>query len=919
MPDWSREIRERLTDLRVEPAHEASVVEEIAQHLDDRYAELLDRGVSPESARAAALEELDRPALAAALKDALPRPSAQRLPPGDDGGAFLSGLGRDFRYGVRRLRLEPGFAAVAILSLALGVGANTAIFQLLDAVRLRSLPVAEPEKLYNVRIVPTDEGRSGNFSGRWPQLTYAIWERIRSEQKAFSKLAVWSSDRVNLASGGEVRYAEGMWVSGTFFDTVGVGPLRGRMLGPSDDTPDCATPAVVVSEPFWRRELGGRELAAGEAISVEGRRFEIAGVAPGRFFGIDVGRSFDVALPLCAEGLLNDFPRIQKRRAWWLSAVGRLAPGWTREKANVHFAAISPGIFEATLPEGYDAKDAKNFLGFKLKVWPASDGFSDLREGYADPLWLLLGISALVLLIACANIANLMLARASARQREIAVRLALGASRRRLIRQLLAESLVLAAAGAACGAAIARILSRFLVAFLTTRDDTWFVAMPLDLRLLAFTAGVAVLTCVLFGLLPAVQASRTDPIEAIKTGGRGVAGAGARLSVRRALVVSQVALSLVLLVGSFLFVRSLGNLLSLDAGFTQDRILAISADFTRVHVPKERWSDFRREILERVRAVPGVSSAAAARIVPLSGDFWNTYLDVEGTEVRRKSAYFSSVSPGYFRTMGTALLAGREFDDGDRSGSEAVAIVTQTFAKKYLAGASPIGRFFVLPRQDEVASAQRIRIVGLVNDIKYGELREDFQPIVFLPQAQDEGPRSHASFVLRTDLPLAALRGPLSRAIAGLSPDIAIDFRLLRDIIRDGLVRDRLMASLSAFFGFLAALLAMVGLYGVVSFMVVRRRNEIGVRMALGATRRDILLLVLREAGTLLAAGIAIGVVLAVGAATFARSLLFGLKPFDPATLVLAATSLAVVAIAASLLPARRAAALDPVTALREE
>jgi predicted permease len=919
MPDWSGEIRARLAGVRIEPAREQSVVEEISQHLDDRYAELLAGGAGPEEARRAALDELAGPAFAAALNETLPQPPPTRLPPSENDGGFLAGLGKDFRYGARRLLFEPGFSAVAILSLALGVGANAAIFQLLDAVRLRNLPVAEPEKLYNVRIVPTDEGRSGNFSGRWPQLTYAIWERIRSEQKAFSKLAVWSSDRVNLASGGEARYAEGMWVSGTFFDTIGVGPLRGRMIGPSDDTPDCASPAAVLSERFWRRELGGRDLAPGETISVEGHRFEIAGVAPARFFGIDVGRSFDVALPLCAENLLTDFPRTQKRRAWWLSAVGRLAPGWTPEKASAHFAAISPGIFEATLPEGYDAKDAKNYLSFKLKVWPVSDGFSDLREGYADPLWLLLGISALVLLIACANIANLMLARASARQREIAVRLALGASRRRLIRQLLAESLVLAGAGAAAGAALARILSRLLVAFLTTRDDSWFVAMPLDLRLLSFTAGVAILTCVLFGLLPAMQASRTDPIEAIKTGGRGVTGAGARLSVRRALVVSQVALSLVLLVGSFLFVRSLGNLLTLDAGFAQDRILTVSADFTRVHVPKERWSQFRREILDRIRAVPGVTSAAATRVIPLSGDFWNTYVDVEGTDVKRKTAYFNTCSPGYFRTMGTEVLAGRDFDEDDRQGSEAVAIVTQTFAKKYLAGENPVGRFFVLPRQDGTAVPQRFRIVGLVRDSKYAELREDFQPIVFLPQAQDEGPRPNAAFVLRTDLPISALRGPLSRAIGGSSPDIAMDFRPLRDIVRDSLVRDRLMASLSAFFGFMAAVLAMVGLYGVISFMVVRRKNEIGVRMALGATRRDILALVLREAGTLLAAGIAIGIVLAIGAATFARSLLFGLKPTDPATFALASAALAAVAVAASLLPAHRAATLDPVTALRED
>ena len=556
--------------------------------------------------------------------------------------------------------------------------------------------------------------------------------------------------------------------------------------------------------------------------------------------------------------------------------------------------------------------------GFQLVAKRAATGFSDLREGYSDPLWLLLGISALVLLIACANIANLMVARASARQREIAVRMALGASRRRLIRQLLAESLVLAAAGAACGAALAQALSRLLISFLSTRDAEWFVETPRDLRLLAFTAAIAGLTCVLFGLLPALQASRTDPLEAMKTGGRGIAGAGARLSVRRALVVAQVALSLVLLVGSLLFVRSLVNLQSLDAGFRTDHILAIGADYTRAGVPRERRTTFRRELLDRVKAVPGVTAAAGVRVVPLSGNFWNENISVDGTGVRRQTANFNRITPGYFQTMDTAFLAGRDFEDRDGPGSEPVAIVTETFARKFLPGANPIGRSFQVDAETS-AGAKHHRIVGLVRDTKYGELREDFTPIAFLPEAQDEQPRHSSSIMVRSDLPLATLQPTLTSAITGVSPEISVTFRPFRDIRRDGLLKERLMASLSAFFGLLAALLAMVGLYGVVSFMVVRRRNEIGVRMALGATRKDILVLVLREAGTLLAIGLAIGTVLAIGAASFARSLLYGLQPSDPTTIAIAALGLAAVAAAASLLPAHRAATLNPVTALREE
>jgi putative ABC transport system permease protein len=917
MPDWSHEIRERLAGLKVDPAREQSIVEEIGQHLDDRYAELLAQGSPPETALRSALDELAGPALAAALADAVPRPSPSVLPPAEEGGWF-SGLFQDLRYGARRLRLEPLFALVAILSLAFGIGANTAIFQLLDAVRLRSLPVAHPDQLYNVRI-PRGTSRSGNFSGRWPQLTSALWDRLRTEQKAFSKLAAWSSDRVNLATGGETRFAEGLFVSGTFFDTVGVAALRGRVLGPGDDAPGCPSPAAVVSERFWKRELGGREIVPGQFITVEGKRFEIAGVTPARFFGVDVGRAFDVAIPLCAEDLIADSPRTQKRRNWWLAAVGRLAPGWTLEKANAHLAAISGGIFESTVPETYDAPRTKNYLTLKLQALPATTGFSDLREDYAGPLWLLLGISALVLLIACANIANLMVARASAQHRAIAVRLALGASRRRLIQQLLAESLVLAAAGAVCGALLAQALSRLLVSFLSTADSPWFVDMPPDLRLLGFTAGVAALTCIVFGLLPAVQASRTDPMEALRTGGRGVASTGAKLSVRRALVVSQVALSLVLLVGALLFVRSLRNLLTLDAGFRRDHILSIRADYTRARVPSERRTAFRRELLDRVRAVPGVTAAASAVIVPLGGDFWNDTVSIEGTEVQRKDANFNRVSPGYFETMETALIAGRDFDDRDAEGSEPVAIVTETFARTFLPGQSPIGRVVQIEQEAMSGVGQRFRIVGLVKDTKYGELREDFSPIVYLPMAQDDQPRHGIAIVVRSDLPLGTLLPSLTSAFTGVSPDISMTFRPFRDILRDGLLRERLMAGLSAFFGFLAAILAMVGLYGVVSFMVVRRRNEIGVRMALGATRKDILSLVLREAGTLLAVGLAIGIVLAIGLASLARSLLYGLGPSDPVTIALASVGLAAVAAAASLLPAHRAATLDPVTALREE
>jgi predicted permease len=605
--------------------------------------------------------------------------------------------------------------------------------------------------------------------------------------------------------------------------------------------------------------------------------------------------------------------------AWWLAVVGRLKPGWTLQRADAHLKTIAPGIFQATLPPGYDAVDGEHYLGFKLGTRPVASGFSTLRTDYKSPLWLLLGISGLVLLIACANLANLMVAKASARRREIAVRLALGASPRRLVRQLLAESFVLAALGAAAGAALAQFFGRSLVAFLRTYFSRWFVNLAPDWRLFAFTAGLAGLTCLLFGLLPALQAARTRPIEALKAGGRGLAGSGAgRPAVRRALVVCQVSLSLVLLVGALLFVRTLRNLLTLDPGFQRDRILSTTVDFWPLRLPKEARVAFKRELLERIRAIPGVTAAAGVWVVPASGNGWNESIAVDGTDIQRQVANCNRVTPGYFRTMGTPLLGGRDFVDGDREDAEPVAIVTETFVRQLLKGSSPIGRTFRIVGPAG-AEERRFRIVGLVKDSKYGDLREEFAPIIYMPDAQDQELFQWTHLVIRSDLPPAAVGAAVKSALTEWNPSLVLAFRPFEQMVRDGLIRERLMATLSGFFGFLAALLAMIGLYGVMSYMVVRRRNEIGVRMAMGAGRRDILRMVLREAAVLFGIGLAIGAVLAVAAAHAAESLLFGLRPSDPQTLVLAVAGLAAVAALASLLPARRAASLDPVAALREE
>jgi putative ABC transport system permease protein len=419
---------------------------------------------------------------------------------------------QDFRYGARLLRMSPGFLAVATFSLALGIGANTAIFQLLDAVRLRMLPVSHPEQLVELHIAKNDHCCSGNFSDRRPNFTNPQWEQIRDHQQAFSGIFAWGDQRFNLAGGGEVRFSEGLWVSGGFFNTLSIRPLIGRLITDEDDRPGCGAPGVVISYPFWQREFGGDSQAVGKNVSLDGHSLQIVGVAPADFFGVEVGRHFDVAVPICAEPLINgEQSHFAKRHHWWLAIIGRLKPGWSQARAEANAKAISPAVFENTVPPNYRSDQAKYYAGYKLEALPAGSGVSSLRRRYEEPLVLLLGIAGLVLLIACANLANLTLARGSTREREMAVRLAIGADRWRLIRQLLAESLLLTLIGTGLGAFLAQFLSRYLVSFLTTGDNPLFVQLGADWRVFAFTAGVAVLTCTLFGLTPAIRATRTAP------------------------------------------------------------------------------------------------------------------------------------------------------------------------------------------------------------------------------------------------------------------------------------------------------------------------------------------------------------------------------------------------------------------------
>ncbi len=833
----------------------------------------------------------------------------------------LDNLRKDFWFGLRQLRNDPGFAAVAVLSLALGIGANTAIFQLVDAIRMRTLPVQKPEELVSIEFT-RESSRAGWWSSRSAEVTYNHWRELSAQQQAFSGVIAWSATQFDLTTGGEKRFAEGLFVSGDFFRVLGVNPVLGRVFGAADDSAGCGRPGAVISHAFWSRNFGRDPDVLGRTVSLDGHALPIIGVTPAAFFGVEVGQRFDVAIPLCADALLAEDARsrLPVADAWWLSMMGRLKPGWTLEGADSHLQAVSPAIMRATLPPTYKPDLAKRYLGNKLVARSGATGVSGLRSEYEQPLWLLLATTALVLLIACANLANLLLARASNREREMSIRLAIGASRRRLVQQLLIESLLLAVAGAVLGGLLARVLSETLVGFISSGEDPLFVGLPLDWRVLAFTAALALATCVLFGLVPALRATQLTPAAALRSAGRGATAGRSRVTLRRALVVTQVAFSLVLLVGALLFVRSLRNLMTTDAGFDPQGVLTVALDFSRLPHQKERRPAIHDDLLRRLSGLPGVVSVAQIQFFPVSGSGWNNDIGPDGTTAAAsgKEANFNRVGPGYLRTMRTRLLAGRDFNQYDTASSPKVAVVNELFARKFFGTAEAVGRTF---HQEAQAGKPEplFQIVGVMQNAKYRRLREEFMPVAFFPFSQEEEPEPSARFVLRVAGAPAPLMKAVSEAVAQVSSSIGIRFRMMSAQLEESLLRERLMATLSSAFAVLAVLLSMLGLYGVIAYMVARRRNEIGVRMALGADGGRVIRLVLRETLGLLAVGLLLGISLALLAGRAAASLLYGLPAADPVSLAAAVGLLAMIAFAASYGPARRAASVEPMTALREE
>jgi predicted permease len=870
------------------------IEDELRAHVAMRTEDNVAAGMSPDSA-----------ARDARLRFGNPTVVRERVE-GADLALGIASMGRDLRYAIRGYFKSPGFTAVAIITLALGIGANTAIFQLLDAVRLRSLPVENPQELAEVRIVGGNRGFGIN-DGMYAQLTRPIWEEIQRHHEPFSRVFAWRNNDRLLGQLTDPHRIHGFDVSGDFFAVLGIHPWQGRLILPEDEASARAAPRAVVSYPFWQAQMGGRGL--GTTLMIDGTPAEVIGVTPPGFFGMAVGESFDVAFPLCE-------PNPTRREVFDVSVMGRLKPGWTTERASAYFGALSAGIFDATAPTGYSADAIKHFKEYRLGVYPASGGVSSLREAYDTSLWLLLAITGLVLLIACANLANLMLARATTRQREMAMRMALGASRNCLLRQLLMESGLLAVAGAVLGVAIAQVFSRILVWSLSTRDGSVHLSIGADWRVLLFAAAAAGLTCVVFGTLPAIRATNTDPITALKPGARGLTASRERFSVQRSMVVTQISVSLVLLVGALLFVRSFRNLMTLNPGMRERGITVGFFGFPLSNVEQKQRAEFKRQLLEDVKSVPGVQNAATTTNVPLNGSSWTHGIHVGGSE---GSSKFTWVSPGYFDTMDIPLLTGRNLSETDTEDSPRVAVVNQTFIRQFLGQTNPIGQLVrTLPEPQYPSSVYEI--VGTIPDTKYSDLRGETPPMVFAPASQFPVTAQQKWAAMMIDSGNAQpATVAIKRAFAEKHPQVVLQFFDFQEGIRDNLVRDRLMAILSGFFGVLATVLVMVGLYGVLSYLVTLRRNEIGIRIALGARRGQVIGLVMRDAATMLLAGVIIGTVLALVAGRGASSMLFGLKPYDPATLTFAVALLAVIAALASFLPARRAARLDPMVALRNE
>ncbi|HET9402324.1 MAG TPA: ABC transporter permease, partial [Candidatus Acidoferrales bacterium] len=713
----------------------------------------------------------------------------------------------------------------------------------------------------------------------------------------------------------------GLYVSGDYFRTLGVRPAAGRLIASSDDRRGCVGTAVL-SYNFFQRQFGVDESIIGKTIRLDSHEFSVIGVSQPGFFGTSIGHQFDVAIPICSEAIMwGANSMLDQRSAWWLDIVGRRKPGMTIEQARARLQVLAPQIYAAVIPPDYPAAAQKRFVQLTFVAEPAASGMPQLRNQYSRPLLILMTVVALVLLIACANIASLMLARASSRRKEIAVRLAIGASRSRLIRQILTECILLSFTGALLGVFFARFGAALIVRFISTTRDQIFIDISSRVGIFAFTAGVAMFTGIVFGILPALRSTKVSIAGAMK--GVSADQSLGRTTFRGArwIVAFQVALSLVLLVGASLFIRSFRNVAHQDLGFDRENVLLARLYLERSRVPREQWPTNEDLIEQRVRTLPGIECAAIAWTSPLGRIEWNSYVFTEGANSLTGDdalAEFNEVAPGYFRVLRTPILAGRDFDSRDAANSPKVAIVNQALARHFFNDDAPIGRYFRVPA-DRDAKSDPIQIVGVAKDAAYVEVREKFPPTAFFPRGQKELTFNRPTLVVRANSTSANLSHSIESVVSDVIPGASLSFQTLSNQVDDNMTEEHLLAMLSGFFGGLALLLAMIGLYGVLAYIVTQRQREIGIRMALGAEARKIVSFVLRDVAVLLAAGIPIGLAIAAFSGKLIEKLLFNIHARDVSTMIFSAVALIAVAFVAAFVPARRAARVDPIVVLREE
>jgi predicted permease len=871
--------------------------DELRFHLDQQIEENLAAGMSAEEARHAALRIIGGlTQIQEQCRD------TRRV-------NWIGDLATDIRYGLRILRKSPGFTAVAVLSLALGIGINTAVFSLINAVLLRTLPVKNPEQL----VV---------FNHR-NDISYPMYQDLRDGNTVLSGLLCRFTIPASMSADGQTERITAELVSGNYFQVLRVKPLIGRTLTPDDARLPGAQPVVVLSNGFWRRRFGSDPGIVGKTIRLDGHPMTVVGITPAGFQGTEVGVSPDVRVPVTMSRAMIPVDVDMNSRGWqWLDIVGRLKEGVGRQQAEsalnvfyMHARERELGSVFKDIPPSAKAR----VLSERLQLEPGSTGVSELREMFSRQLWILMAAVSVVLLIACMNVASLLLARAVARQREIAVRLALGASRVRVVRQLITESVILVLIATGASLVIARLGSHVLASFLPERRLPVALNVEPDFRVLAFAMIVSLAAGILFGLAPALQLTRSATAPALKAQAN-LSGLRGSVTLRKILTVAQVALSLLLLAGAGLFVRTLGNLKAVDIGYDRENVLLFQLAPLLNGYSDDQSSRFFEQVIERVNQLPGVRSASVGSMGLLGPGLTRQGVHVEGDNTPRSdeemagwiNGWINSVSPKYFETLRIPLLLGRSFTARDTESAPKVVIVNQTLARRFFGDQNPLGRRLA------IGGTNNIAIAGVVRDGKYKDVREKTPELVYLPFEQHlEG---WMNLTVRTVGDPAKVIAATRREVQSVDANVPVyNVRTLEAQLDESLSQERLVATLSSWFGAFALLLAAIGLYGVLAYSVTRRINEIGLRMALGAERGGIIWMVLREALLLVSIGVAIGIPLAVVLARSVASMLYGLEPTDSLTISVAAGILFVVAAFASYLPARRAARVDPMVALRYE